>query len=284
MRRCQLHMTRAHSSGRSRCKAGGARLAASITDGVGGAWQGVLMTQATVRKSSRPRAGRRFAPTHELALLGPARQACFALPGAHRGLLIVEELAGPIGIPDLTALVGSPGLLLDRLALDVPPLLNEIDAGVVAVAHPSAARSRATLAQALRWPVDTVSRRVPGLVRIGALLEVQPDRYVRPAALGPLGRIYAVEAKVRDWGAAVHQARSYGVWADSYVLVLGPLTARPLAQVRDEVEVDQGGLIVDGRWLRRPVLQRLAAARRVWAAEHLVAAVRDPVHQPSVAP
>ena len=63
------------------------------------AWQGVLVTQATVRKSSRPRAGRSFAPTHELALLDPAREACSALPGVHRGLLIVEELAGPIGVP-----------------------------------------------------------------------------------------------------------------------------------------------------------------------------------------
>ena len=87
------------------------------------------MTVAMVRETSRPRAGRRFTPSHELALLGPAIDATGALPGAHRGLLVVQESTGPFGIPDLTALVGSPALLTDRLALGVPALLHQVDAG-----------------------------------------------------------------------------------------------------------------------------------------------------------
>jgi hypothetical protein len=43
-------------------------------------------------------------------------------------------MVGPIGIPDLTALVGAADRLEARLALGVPPLLNEIDAAIVAVA------------------------------------------------------------------------------------------------------------------------------------------------------
>lgn len=198
--------------------------------------------------------------------------------------MIVEDLAGPIGIPDLTALVGPQQALRDRLVLDVPPLLNEIDAGVVAVAHPSAARSSEALARAVGWPVETVRRRIPKLVRVGGLIAVHPDRFVRPAALQPLGRIYAVEAKIRDWAGAVRQARSYSVWADSYLLVMGPLAARSLERVCGEVEIDRAGLLVDGKWVRRPTMQRLPPKRRVWAAEHLVAAVRDAYHQPSVSP
>jgi hypothetical protein len=237
-----------------------------------------------VRDTSRPRAGRRFEPTHERALHDPAVTACGSLPGAHKGVLVIREMAGPIGIPDLTALVGSPEALTARLSLDVDPLVNEIDAAVVAVASATAGRSADAISRALGWPRDTVMRRLPGLVRSGALCEIRPSLFVRPQALAPVGRLYAVEAKVRDRTAALQQARAYSVWADSYVLVMGPLAPRPLAHLREEVDADQGGLVVDGRWLRRPVIRRLTRARRLWAAEHLVAAMRGPTYQPSAAP
>lgn len=241
------------------------------------------MTVAMVRETSRPRAGRRFAPSHELALLGPAIAATVALPGAHRGLLVVQELTGPFGIPDLTALVGSPTLLTERLALEVPALLHQVDAAVVAVAHPRLGRSPAVLARALGWPADTVERRMNNLLRIDALREVRPGQFVRPEALRPLGRLYAVETKVREWAQALRQVRRYSVWADGYVLVMGPLAPRPLALLREQVAYDRGGLVVDGRWVRRPVLRALPSAQRQWATEHLVAAVQDD-YQPSPAP
>ena len=145
-------------------------------------------------------------------------------------------------------------------------------------------RTSHALAKALGWPLGTIMRRLPGLIRSGALTEVRSDRYVRPAALRPLGRLYAIEAKVRDRGAAVQQARTYAAWADSYVLVMGALGPRPLQLLLDEVELDRGGLVVDGRWLRRPVARSLDPARRFWSAEHFVAAVRAGGYQPSVAP
>jgi len=246
-------------------------------------WQSDRVTVSMVRETGRPRAGRRFAPSHELALLDPAIDATSALPGARRGLLVVRESTGPFGIPDLTALVGNPALLAARLALGVPALLHQVDAAVVAVAHPQQGRSAAVLARGLGWPEGTVERRLPDLMRTGALREVRPGRFVRPEALAPLGRIYAVEAKVREWGRALRQARTYSVWADGYVLVMGSLTPRALNLVREQVAGDRGGLVVDGRWVCRPVLRRLPPARRLWAAEHLVAAVQDG-YQPSPAP
>lgn len=247
-------------------------------------WQAGDVTSVSVLATGRSRAGRRFAPTHELALLDRAATACGALPGAHRGLLVVSELAGPLGIPDLTALVGDLAAVRARLALPVDPLLNEVDAGVVAVAHPVVAKSRANIARTLGWPVETVQRRLPGLTRSGALLEVASDRYLRPRAIAPLGRIYAVEAKVRDWKAALHQARTYNVWADGYVLVMGPLAESSLVKLQAEVEADRGGLVVDNKWRRRPTVRQLPAARRLWASEHLIAALSIEDYHPSVAP
>jgi len=98
-----------------------------------------------------------------------------------------------------------------------------------------------------------------------------------------VGRVYAVEAKVSDWRRALMQVRMYGVWADGYVLVMGALSARAVAAVTSEVASDGAGLMVDGRWLRRPTVRRLSPARRLWASEHVVAALRTS-YQPSPAP
>lgn len=248
------------------------------------AWQSKAVALTTVQHTSAPRAGRRFEPTHELALHEAALAACASLPGSNRGVWVVQEMTGPIGIPDLTALVADLSLLRSRLAIEVQPVLNQLDAAIVATTKPSAPRSHQALAKALGWPVETIMRRVPHLVRSGALIAVRPDRYVRPAALRPLGRLYAIEAKVSDRGAAIQQARAYGAWADSYVLIMGALGPRPLQLLLDEVEADGGGLVVDGKWLRRPVMRSLDPARRFWSAEHFVAAVKSCRYQPSVVP
>jgi hypothetical protein len=237
-----------------------------------------------VQDTSAPKAGRRFEPTHELVLHDVALSACASLPGAHRGVHVIREMVGPIGIPDLTALVGDSRRLQARLALDVPPLLNQIDAGIASVVHANVPRSSRAISRALGWPIDTITRRISGLFRIGALIQVRPDRYVRPAELAPIGRVYAVEAKVRDRVAAIQQARSYGAWADSYVLVMGPLGLRPREILLDEVISDHGGLIVDGEWLRRPTMRSHSLGRRLWTAEHFVAGARAGGYQPSVLP
>jgi hypothetical protein len=237
-----------------------------------------------VHNTSAPRAGRRFEPTHELALHDTALVACSSLPGAHRGVHVIREMAGPIGIPDLTALVGEPWKLQARLALNVPPVLNQIDVAIISEVHANVPRSSQALANALGWSIDTITRRLPGLVRVGALIPRRADRYVRPAELAPVGRLYAIEAKIRDRGAAIQQARTYGAWADSYVLVMGPLGKRPLELLLDDVNLDQGGLLVDGRWIRRPTMRSLVHRRRLWSAEHFVAAARQGDYQPSVLP
>lgn len=223
--------------------------------------------------TSRPRAGRRFEPTHELEVVPAALQAARTLPGAHRGAVVVSEMAGPNGIPDLTALIGDDRKLRTRLDCPVAPLLNEIDAGIVAVTNPSVARSPQQIGESLGWPESTVLRRIPSLVRQGALID-HGNRFTREGAIQPLGRIFAVEAKVNDWRKALKQARTYALWADNYVLVLGRATVAATDLALEEVAQDRAGLVVSGRWRRKPNAAPLPPAKRLWAAEHFVASLR----------
>lgn len=242
------------------------------------------MSEIDVWESSRPRPGRRFEPTHELVLHDLAAELSSKLRGASRGLVRLRELAGPIGIPDLTALIGDPGPLEARLALEVPPLLNEIDAAIAANVYAHAPRSPAAVAQVLGWPEDTILRRIPGLLRSGALVRSSDKTYQRPEALRPVGQVVAIEAKVKDWRGALAQARTYSVWADNYVIVMGPLAPSTVDRLRDEVTADSGGLVVDGGWVVRPRRREVARAKRMWASEHLVAGLIGTDHQPSAAP
>ncbi len=242
------------------------------------------MSEIDVWDSSRPRPGRRFEPTHELVLHDLAAELSINLRGAPRGLVRVRELAGPIGMPDLTALIGDPGPLEARLALEVPPLLNEIDAAITATTYSHSPRSAAAVARALGWPEETILRRIPGLVRCGALVRSGERTYKRPEALRPVGQVVAIEAKVKDWRGALAQARAYSVWADNYVIVMGALAPSTVAKLRDEVTQDSGGLVVDGAWVVRPRKREVARAKRVWASEHFVAGLIGTDHQPSAAP
>lgn len=230
--------------------------------------------------TARPRAGRRFEPIQELELEDDALRAASALPGAHRGLIVLKEMAGPFGVPDLLAIVGDLGILQARQELSVPALLNQVDAGVVSAATPQAPRSPDTLAKRVGWSVETVRRRLPMLVRSGALVQVGRDSYVRPPDLQPIGRLYAIETKMREWKRAIRQARTYNLWCDSYVIVMASLGATSLTQVAEAVAHDGGGLMVAGHWLQRPRIGKRSAAQRLWGSEHLVAALPS-LHRPN---
>jgi hypothetical protein len=224
----------------------------------------------------RPMAGRQFQPTWELQLQDQALAACRSLPRSSQTLTVVSEMVGPIGVPDLTAVIHRPDALTARLESGVPPLLHQVDAGVVAVAQSKRARSSEALAASLGWPVSTVDRRIPALLKSGALLRHGSGRrYVRPPELGTIGRIYAIETKVRNWGQALAQARGYSVWADTYVLVMGPLTTGVVDKVKERVSADRGGLVLDGKWVCRPLAAGPSPANRLLGSEYFIAALTD---------
>lgn len=228
----------------------------------------------------RQRPGRRFLPDAERRLDRVAKQAARELPGADAGLLALREFHAPFGVPDLTVIVGDAITRQRRLRLRVPPVLNEIDAGLVATASDTQPTSPRQFAQRLSWPLGTVTRRLPSVLRSGALREVAPERYLRPSALQPIGTIFAVETKLNDWRRALTQCRTYRTWADGYVLVMPKVSVAAFTVLSREVRRDRGGLLIDQDWVVYPRTTRIAKARRLWASEHVVAACKRPTASP----
>jgi hypothetical protein len=228
----------------------------------------------------RQRPGRRFPPEAERQLERAAKHAAYELPGAGDGLLALREVHAPFGVPDLTVIVGDASARRSRLRLRVPAVLNEIDAGLVATASAIQPASPRQLAQRLSWSLATVTRRLPSVVRNGALREVAPERYIRPAALQPVGTIFAVETKLNDWRRALAQCRTYRTWADSYVLVMPKVSAEAMTVLRREIRRDRGGLFIDYEWIVYPRTTKLTKARRLWASEHVIAACKRSTASP----
>ncbi|MEJ7893347.1 MAG: hypothetical protein WKF94_11975 [Solirubrobacteraceae bacterium] len=223
-------------------------------------------------RSNRPRAGKRFEPVEERTLAGDALMAANALANGRR-VMIVEELAGPFGVPDFVAVVLAGDALERRTLLDVPPLLNEIDAGIVASVSSLRGTPAKKIAERLGWPLPSIERRIPTLLRTGALSLAAPDRYVKPADLQPIGRLYAIETKMSNWRRAVQQGRLYRLWTDNYVIVMPPLSNGSLADLSRTVTEDRAGLMIGGRWAARPGRRDASHARRMWGSEHVVAGV-----------
>lgn len=241
------------------------------------------MTIVSEIETSLPRAGRRFEPIQELELHDAARAAARSLPGASRGVLVVPEFAGPLGVPDFTAYVGPVEWLRERQLLEVPPIVSEVDAAILAVAHVRRPSTVEDLADALGWPESVIAGRMRRLVAVGALEEDRPGLYVRRSAIEPAGRLWAIEAKVGDWQKALQQGRTYSVWADGYVLVMGAMSKRSTAALLEEVRRDRAGLVVDGRWLARPRLVAPSERHRLQAAELFAAATRIGLEAPALA-
>lgn len=241
------------------------------------------MTYALRVETSAPRPGRRFEPIRERALHADAMNACEGLPGASRGLVVVPEFAGPIGVPDFTAYVGPTSNLTDRQRIGVAPVVGDLDAGILSVAHVARARSATDLAAALGLPVSRLAPRIRRLLGEGALVEDRPGAYVRPPQIDGAGRLYAIEAKVEDWRKALRQVRTYRVWADAYVIVMTGLSDRTREALLVEVRRDRGGLVVNGEWLTRPRIEATDGWRRLQALELFAASTERGLRHPPLA-
>ena len=202
------------------------------------------------------------------------------LPGHESGLLGLTEFHAPYGVPDLTVVVGDSSPRKRRLRLAVPPLLNEVDAGIVSAVSSRRPTSVHQIAAQLGWSTATIGRRLPGVVRGGALLEQSTGRYLRPEELVPVGATWAIETKVEEWRRALLQCRTYRTWADGYVLIMGRVPPPALDELRREVQNDRGGLVVGERWVVRPARANLKASRRLWTSEHVIAARKKPKSNP----
>jgi hypothetical protein len=223
-----------------------------------------------VLRSARVLPGRRFEPVAEAQLAIHIECLVASLPAAQRrGVLLISEVAGPFGIPDFVALVPDPDRLPARLDARFPPLLSEA-ATAIAVAV-SARRRTSTEAVAVRvgLPRRVVRERLAALRQVGAVFGDDQSGWLRHEALAPIGRTHVFEAKVSDWRKGFSQAVTYAAWGDSATVVL----ARAPETWRQSGTSDWIGLAIGPKWRRRPVVRRHSPARRLWASEHIVAAL-----------
>ena len=223
--------------------------------------------------SSFARAGRPFLPQAELRLAPTLRQAAGRLPmrpGAQT--VMVPECPLPVGVPDLIALVANTEALAARSTAGIRPLLGEQEARMVAACGVVRPRSLPWLASIAGVSEGHARRVLLNLERSGALFR-RAEGWVRHPAIRPIGRTYAIEAKVSNWRAGLSQCLRYGTLADASALALGSMSDRNREQVLAAAREHGVGLFVGERWLVRPRISPVRAARRLWVSEHVAAAL-----------
>lgn len=219
----------------------------------------------------RPRPGRRFEPTVERELEGDIRALASRLPNAKHGVLLAPEFVGPNGIVDLLAVTGFEEGLGRRLKSGVPFVTNGSDCAVVAALAVRRPRGPAEVATTTGSTEAQVKRRLASLAGSGAVLR-RGNGYVKHPDLEPIGRTYAIEAKVADWRRALQQAVRYGTWADaSAVSLLNP--PRDASNAEDRFRAFGIGLAVRQTWLVRPRLGHPDRGLRLAASEALARAI-----------
>lgn len=112
---------------------------------------------------------------------------------------------------------------------------------------------------------EQVVRRLRPLAAVG-YVESRGSGFRRVRGLEPIGRAYALEAKVSDWQQGVGQALRYSTWCDAAaVVVLRP--PRDLSDAKERTFKLGLGLATGGRWVVRPRIGRPHAGLRLAMSE-----------------
>lgn len=212
------------------------------------------------------RPGQRFEPTVERLLDDDLVTLSTRLPRASDGLAIVREFPGGRGVADVVAFTGWQQPVRDRTSLQLPFLLNETDCAVVAALSSNQTRTVPVVSKKLGMSETQLVRRLRPLVTAG-YVEPRGSGFRRVQGLGPLGRAYALEAKVSDWRQGMSQALRYSTWCDAAAVVL--LKApRDLSDVKRRCSMLGLGLATEGRWIVRPRIGRPNPGLRLAMSEH----------------
>lgn len=215
--------------------------------------------------SAGSRRGRRFEPTVERSLDGDLVTLAMHLPGASEGLALVREFPGGRGVADIVAVTRWQEELRQRIVSPLPFLRNETDCAVVAALSPNQTRTVASLGRRLGMSDEQVTRRLRALVATGHA-NAHGAGFRRPVGLTPIGRTYALEAKVSDWRQGISQALRYSTWCDAAAVVL-LRPPRDLDDVKVRCSALALGLAIGDRWVIRPRIQRPHGGLRLAMSE-----------------
>lgn len=211
--------------------------------------------------------GNPFTPVRELELAPVLKSLALKLPGASSGVVLAPEFRGARGVVDLLAVTRVEDGFIARLDRDASFVTSEADAAALSRLHPRTTRTAAFVAETLGSSERQTRARLQTLVRNGAATRYG-NGYRRAPWLTPVGRAYALEAKVADWRKGLSQALRYATWADAAAVVLLD-RPRDLADVRLRFKAWRIGLAVGDTWLERPVIGRPDPGRRLAMSEQL---------------
>ena len=233
----------------------------------------VFRSQAPRELFGHPRPGRRFEATEERLLDNDLLTLATKLPGASSGLALVREFTGGRGVADAVAVTGWQDAVRDRLSMQLPGLVNGTDASVVAALSPRQTRTAPSIARRLGMSEGQAVRRLRRLVASGHV-EPAGGGFRRVRGMEPVGRAYALEAKVSHWQQGIGQALRYATWCDAAAVVLLK-PPRDLSEAKERCSKLGLGLAVSDRWLVRPRIGRPQAGLRLAMSEQFVRLVAE---------
>lgn len=237
-----------------------------------------LESRAVIELGESAQRGQRFSPIRERELDPALRSLALRLPGADQGLVLAPEFRGARGVVDLLAVTRVGGSFAARIASGIPFVTSEADSALLARLSPRLTRTPEPLGNTLGTSQRQTVSRLRALARTGAAQHIGGG-YRRVDGLDPIGRAYALEAKVDDWRKGLSQAFRYASWADAVGVVL---LERPsdIQAVKSQFRAMRIGLAIGDSWLVRPVIGRPDPGRRLALSEQLASTIASIRRQP----
>lgn len=221
-------------------------------------------------RSGQPVPASAFQPGAELRVYEAVRDAAETFARGRDESFLIQELAGPFGRADFVLAFPQQSRLALRQEAGLRPLRVMAEARLVAALSARYARSLEDVSERAGMTPSSALRTARGLAATGHVILVPDGRLRRHPSLRPVVHTAAYEAKVKDWQAALRQARHYALWNRWSTVVLE--TARNRPALLEQARRYRIGVVVAGRQVATPRVQEVRDYLQLMASETILAA------------